>query len=134
MMRPRFLLACALALAACRRAPAPLPDIFTELVGAWHRTSLSELQPPAAPDPVPRAAIVHIRAASYEGPGKLDARVYQLTSSAVALDVVQRWRPAPDTVFFYKDRFFVLIQWQTADRKALQEFVTTLEKKFPAKQ
>ena len=61
-------------------------------------------------------------------------RVYQLTSSAAALDVVQRWRPAPDTVFFYSDRFFVLIQWQTADRKALQEFVGALEKKFPAKQ
>jgi len=61
-------------------------------------------------------------------------RVYQLTSPAAALDVVQRWRPAADTVFFYSDRFFVLIQWQTADRKALQEFVGALEKKFPAKQ
>jgi hypothetical protein len=78
--------------------------------------------------------VERIRAASYEGPGKLEARVYQLTSSAAALDVVQRWRPAPDTVFFYNDRFFVLIQWQTADRKALHEFVGALEKKFPVKQ
>jgi hypothetical protein len=111
-----------------------MPDIFTGVVGAWHRTSVSELQPSAAPDAVPPAAIERIRAASYEGPGKLDARVYQLTSSAAALDVVQRWRPAPDTVFFYNDRFFVLIQWQTADRKALQEFVGTLEKQFPVRQ
>src|ERR1035437_6866531 len=122
------------ALASCRRAPAPMPDIFTEMVGAWHRTSVSELPPAAAPGPVPRAAIERIRAASYEGPGKLDARVYQLISPAVALDVVQRWTPAPGTVFFYNGRFFVLIQWQTADRKALQEFVATLEKKFPARQ
>ena len=119
-----------LALASCRRAPAPMPDIFTEVVGAWHRTSVSELPAPAAPGPVPPAAIERICAASYQGPGKLDARVYQLTSPAVALDVVQRWKPAPDTVFFYKDRFFVLVQWQTADRKALHEFVATLEKKF----
>jgi len=111
-----------------------MPDIFAEVVGAWHRTSVSELPPSSATAPVPPAAIERVRAASYEGPGKLDARLYQLTSSAVALDVVQRWRPAPDTVFFYKDRFFVLIQWQTADRKALQEFVATLEKKFPVKQ
>jgi hypothetical protein len=52
----------------------------------------------------------------------------------VALDMAQRWKPAPDTVFFYNGRFFVLIQWQTADRKALREFVAALEKKFPARQ
>src|ERR1035437_5054140 len=119
-----------LALASCRRASAPMPDIFTETVGAWHRTFASDLPPSSAPGPVPPAGVERIRAASYEGPGKLDARLYQLTSSAVALDVVQRWKPAPDTVFFYKDRFFVLVQWQTADRKALHEFVATLEKKF----
>lgn len=110
-----------------------MPDIFAEVVGAWHRTSVSELAPAAAPGPVPPADIERIRAASYEGPGKLDARLYQLTSPAVALDVVQRWRPAPDTVFFYQDRFFVLVQWQTADRKALREFVAALQKKFPAR-
>lgn len=111
-----------------------MPDIFTDVVGAWHRTSLSELPPSAPPALVPPAAIERIRAASYEGPGKLDARLYQLATSAVALDVVQRWRPAPDTVFFHNGRFFVLIQWQTADRKALQEFVRALEKRFPVKQ
>src|ERR1035437_10933964 len=107
MMRPRFLLACALALASCRRAPAPMPDIFTEVVGAWHRTSVSDPPPPAAPDPVPPAAIERCASASYEGPGKLGARLYQLTSFAVALDVVQRWRPAPDTLFLHNRRFFL---------------------------
>jgi len=135
MMRSRSLLACALAFGACRRAPAPMPYVFPEVVGQWHRTSVRELPAPAERSgPVPPADIVRIRAASYEGPGKLDARVYQLTSPAVALDVAQRWRPAPDTVFFYQDRFFVLVQWQTADRKALHEFVAALEKKFSARQ
>jgi hypothetical protein len=120
MRRSRILLACALVLGACRRAPAPMPEIFTEVVGAWHRTSIGELPPALEPDSVPRAAVERIRAASYEGPGKL------------ALDVVQRWKPAPGTVFFYSGRFFVLIRWQTADRKALREFVGALEKKFPA--
>jgi hypothetical protein len=76
--------------------------------------------------------VERIRTATYEGAGKLDARVYQLTSPAAALDVVQRWTPAPGTVFFYSGRFFVLVEWQTADRKALQEFVGILEKRFPA--
>ena len=132
MMRPALSLACTLALAACRRAPAP--DLFTEVVGTWHRTSVAELAVSKAPDPVPPDAIERIRAASYEGPGKLDARIYQLTSSAAALDVAQRWKPAPDTVFFYDDRFFVLVRWQSADRKALHEFVGTLEKTLNARQ
>jgi hypothetical protein len=124
MAKPRFLLACVLALASCRRA-APMPDVFSAAVGAWQRISVSELPPGGA-------AIERILAASYQGPGKLDARVYQLASPALALDMAQRWKPAPDTVFFYKDRFFVWIQWQTADRQALREFVAALERKFPA--
>ena len=134
MMRLAISLSCALFLAACRRAPDPMPDLFAGVAGAWHRTSLRELAPSSPPDAVPLAAIERIRTASYEGPGKLDARIYQLTSPAAALDVAQRWKPAPDTVFFYSGRFFVLIQWQSADRKALHEFVATLEKQFPARQ
>ena len=111
-----------------------MPDLFGEAAGAWHRTSVKELPPSSAPDSVPTAAIERIRAASYEGPGKVDARVYQLTSPAAALDMVQGWKPAPDTVFFYHDRFVVFIRWQSADRQALREFVATLEKKFPARQ
>ena len=82
--------------------------------------------------PVPQAVIERRRAASYEGPGKLDARVYQLSTPAVALDVVQRWHPAPDTVCFYAGRFFVVVKWESAERRALQEFVSALEKKFAA--
>ena len=112
----------------------PLPCPISLLRGAWHRRSAGELPPALEPDSIPRAAVERIRAASYEGPGRLDARLYQLTSPAVALDVVQRWKPAPGTVFFYSGRFFVLIRWQTADRRALREFVGALEKKLPARQ
>ncbi|HEY1497692.1 MAG TPA: hypothetical protein VGF49_24215, partial [Candidatus Solibacter sp.] len=123
MPRRNFLCILSLAIAACHRAPAPMPDMFPETVGAWHRTSLRELKPAEAPDPVPQAGIEKIRAATYEGPGKLDVRVYQMSTAAVALDVVQSWRPAPDTIFFYADRFFVVVHWQSAERKALQDFV-----------
>jgi len=75
-----------------------------------------------------------VRAASYEGPGKLEARAYQLTSSAVALDIVQRWHATADTVYFYQDRFLVVLKWQTADRKALQDFVAALDARLKAKQ
>jgi hypothetical protein len=122
----RILLAFAFATGACRRAAAPMPDVFTTEVGAWHRTSVAELSPPAG--------VERLRAASYQGPGKLDARVYQLPSPAGALDMAQQWKPSPETVFFYNDRFFVLIRWQTADRQALHEFVGVLEKRFPGRQ
>jgi hypothetical protein len=132
MMRLVISAACVLALVSCRRDAAPMPDVFTETIGAWHRTSVGELPALAASGAVSPAVVERILTATYEGAGKLDARVYQLTSPAAALDVVQRWTPAPGTVFFYSGRFFVRIEWHTADRKALQEFVGILEKRFPA--
>lgn len=112
---------------ACHRSQ-PFPDLFPSTMGGvWRRTALSNLSPSDAPDPVSRTTIDQLQTASYEGPGKLEARVYELSSPAVALDLAQRWRPSADTVFFYRDQFFVVIKWQDADRKALQSFVGELE-------
>src|ERR1035438_4701839 len=49
---------------------------------------------------VPRTSVERLEVASYEGPGKLEARVYALTSPEVGVDLAQRWRPSADTVFF----------------------------------
>ena len=100
------------------------------MAGVWRRTGLRELSPSDAPDPVSRTVIDRLQVADYEGPGKLEARVYELDSAAIALDLVQRWRPSADTVFFYRDKYFVVIKWQDADRKALTAFVTELEKRL----
>jgi hypothetical protein len=54
--------------------------------------------------------------------------LYELSSPGVGLDLAQRWRPSADTVFFYRDQYFVVVKWQQADRGALQEFVRELEK------
>lgn len=112
---------------ACHRSE-PFPDLFPSTMGGvWRRTSLADLSPSDAPDPVSRSTIDRLRTASYEGPGKLEARVYELSAPAVALDLAQRWHPSADTIFFYRDQFFVVIKWQDADRKALQSFVHELE-------
>jgi hypothetical protein len=134
MKRPFFLFALALTMTACRRAEAPMPDLFPEHAGLWRRTSMRELKAAEAPDPVPQASIERIRVATYEGAGKLEARVYQMSTSAVALDLVQRWQSAPDTIFFFADRFFVVVRWESAERKELREFVSVLEKRLNAKQ
>src|ERR1017187_3189162 len=120
----------ALALSACRKESPP-PDLLPETVAAvWRRSSLRELPVSEAPDPVPRMSVLRLETAVYEGPGHLEARVYELSSSAVGLDMVQRWRPSADTVFVNPGRFLVVVKWQKADRKALQDFVGELEKRL----
>src|SRR5579872_4505771 len=88
----------AAALTACRKPAAIPPDLFAETAaGGWRRTSLRDLPTSESPDPVPRSSIDRLVAAAYEGPGKLDARVYALSAPAIALDLAQRWRPSADT-------------------------------------
>ena len=124
----RLTILLAVGLAACS-GTAPLPaGLFPEsAAGGWRRTSLRDLPVSEAPDPVPRTSVDRLSVASYEGPGKLEARVYALSSPAVGVDLAQRWRPSADTVFFYRGRYFVVVKWQQADRKALEEFVRQLE-------
>jgi hypothetical protein len=121
----------ALALGACR-SNAPLPaDLLPETVAhVWRRAATRNLPVSEAPDPVPRLSVKRLQVAAYEGPGKLEARVYELSSFEVGLDLVQRWRPSADTVFFNRGRYFVVVKWQQADRKALQEFVRQLEQRL----
>ena len=122
----------ALALGACRGAPPLAPDLFPETAaGGWRRVWAGDV--PDSRDPVPRDAVEQSRAAAYEGPGKLEARVYRLSSAAVGLDLAQRWRPSADTVFFNQGAYFVVVKWQAADRQALQEFVRELEGKLTPK-
>jgi hypothetical protein len=108
--------------------PSAVPDLLPETMAAvWHRTAFDRPPVSDAPDPVPRSSVQQFQSASYEGPGKLHARVYVLDSAAVALELSQRWPSAADTVFFNVGRFFVVIQWEEADRKALQAFSADLQ-------
>jgi len=117
------------ALAACRPKVELPPNLFPEsAAGGWRRTSLGEMPVEESPDPVPRTAVERLVAAAYDGPGKLDARVYALTSAAEAGELAERWRPSADTLFFARGRLFVVVKWQSADRKLLREFVAELER------
>jgi hypothetical protein len=129
-MRHRFWIPAVAVVAwlACRNTTVLPPGLFpATAANAWRRTALRDLPVSEAPDPVPRNEIERITAASYEGPGKLEARVYVLRSPAVGLDLSQRWRPSADTVFFSRGRYFVVLKWQAAERRPLQDFVRELE-------
>jgi hypothetical protein len=118
-------------LAACSGSVTLPSDLFPEnAAGGWRRTALTEPPLSDTPDPVPRTSVDRLAVADYEGPGKLQARVYVLRSPAVGVDLAQRWRPSADTVFFYRGRYFVVVKWQSADRKALEAFVRELESKL----
>jgi hypothetical protein len=67
--------------------------------------------------------------AEYEGPGRLEAEVYELTSDAAALEMEQTWRPIVDTVVFHQSGYFTLIRWQNASRGDVSAFVLDMEKR-----
>ncbi len=127
-MTRRAFLPLTAALSACSKKQ-PSPDLFpVTAASGWRRTAFETGS--SGPDPVPRSSIRQVLTARYEGPGKLEARAYELTSAGVALDLVQRWKPSADTVFFYRDNWFVVVKWQEAERAAVQAFVRDVEKRL----
>lgn len=118
-----------LALTACRRADEPAGPALPETVaGGWRRTASRDVPPAEAPEPLAPKTVRRATSAGYEGPGKAEVTLWELNSSASALDAVQRWRPRPNTVFFYKDNLVVVVKWEGADRQAIGDFVRALEK------
>jgi len=119
------------ALTACGAPRGPAVEPFPVTVaGVWQRKERREVSVSEAPDPLPRTSVRRLEVAEYEGPGKLEARAYELTSKEIGLDLAQRWRPSADTVFFWAGEYFVVVKWQEADRKALQAFTREVEQRL----
>jgi len=122
--------ACCL-LAGCHSTVALPPNLFpAQAAGGWRLVVKRAVPVSEAPDPVPRNEIGQLQEGLYEGPGKLAARVYVLSSATVGQVLSQRWRPSADTVFFSRGRFFVVVKWQAAERQALESFIRELEGKL----
>jgi hypothetical protein len=68
--------------------------------------------------------------ALYKGPGAATVEVYELTSSAGGLEMVQRWRPAADTVVWYTPQYFVVVRWHGGDRTMVSALIRALEKQL----
>jgi len=120
MMR-RYWTMVALAACACSHTARTAESLLPETVNrAWQRKSLSPITPP-------QATVQRAFEATYEGAGKLVVDLYETKASAVAFEMTQRWKPAPDTVFFDKGVYFVVVKWEQADRQALTAFVRGLQ-------
>jgi hypothetical protein len=121
MARHYWILA-ALALSACAGPPRGAESLLPPRVaGVWTRTSLS-------PIPQPKATVLRAFEATYEGAGKLTVDLYETRVSGTAFEMTQHWRPSPNTVFFDKGTYFVLVKWQQAGRQPLTAFVRAMQK------
>jgi hypothetical protein len=116
-------------LGACtRKAPAP---VFAAVVaGVWKLKSVESFPAASAPDVVRKIGMRGWWKADYEGPGMITAELYKLTSTAGGLEMAQNWRPAPDAVVWYTQRYFIVVKWRGTDRLAAAAFIRELEKQF----
>jgi hypothetical protein len=127
-MDRRQLILGLLMLVACGRAkPAP---VFPPALGGWQLKSAQSFPAGTAPETVRKTGTRGWWSADYEGPGAATVELYELTSAEGGLDLVQRWRPAADTVVWYTQRYFVVVRWRGADRAAVGALVRGLQKQF----
>ncbi|MSV29476.1 MAG: hypothetical protein EXQ52_12155 [Bryobacterales bacterium] len=124
-------LAITLFLPACGGLRSPAPPLLPPVVAESWKMKESVVQPvSSAPENVRRLGLKRAERATYEGAGTITADVYELTSSAGGLELVQTWRPAADTVFFYKETYFAVVKWERAEKSAVTAFVRDLEKRL----
>jgi hypothetical protein len=115
--------------AACAQKTPP-PVFPPSLAGGWQFKDSQNFPAASAPELIRKIGTRGWWRASYQGPGSATVELYELTSSAGGLEMVQEWRPAADTVFWYTPRYFIVVKWSGSERAAVSELVHALEKQF----
>jgi hypothetical protein len=128
-MDRRRWIAGAVLLGACARKNPP-PVFPATIAGAWQLKDSRSFPSASAPELVRKIGTRGWWSAAYQGPGSATVELYELTSSAGGLQMVQDWRPAADAVVWYTARYFVVVRWRNTDRAALGVFVRAVEKQF----
>ena len=113
-------------LTACADDARTPPDLPKMIAPDWQLGSVT----PANMAAEPELLRSHAKASwvvLYRGQNTAFVRIYRLKGSASGLDLVQRWRAAPNSVVFYTPRYFVTVEWRVNDREALRLLVAKLE-------
>jgi len=118
-----------LLLAGCTQHTAA-PIFPATVAGGWRLKTFKEQPPNSAPEPLRQTGTRRWWTAVYEGRGSATIEMYELTSSAGALDMVQKWRPAANTVVWYTPRYFIVAEWSSSDRAAVTSLIRTLQRQF----
>jgi hypothetical protein len=112
-------------------APMAAPPVFPRVVGnVWQLKGVHDIAVSVAPEVVRRIGTRRGWSATYEGPGIATAELYELTAPAGGLEMVQKWRPAADTVVWYTPRYFVVVRWRNTERTAIGALIRALENQF----
>ncbi len=122
MTRRKLLFLVPILPAACARpAKDPLPETVD---GVWRLTA-SEAET-NIPEVIRGLGCKQARRTTYEGPQRITVSVFEMTTSAGAFEVLQKWRVERRAVPFQKDRFFVLVTG--ANDLVLANFAGALDK------
>jgi len=113
--------------AACG-APTHAGFVFPDTIGVWKLKAKRDLAATDAPESVRRLGLKRVQSGEYEGPGRIAAQVYDMTSSSGAFEAEQTWKAAANTVAFHKEQYFTVIHWEDAERTAVPTFVREIEK------
>ena len=66
------------------------------------------------------------REAQYSGPAIVHVTLYEMTTSAGAFELVQKWKPEPGKLHFSQGPYFLLLESQSPPRQ-LQAFASALD-------
>jgi hypothetical protein len=120
---------CLYLLAGCARK-SQAPEFPATVAGGWHLKSSQLFPAAAAPEFERQIGTRGWWKALYEGTGSATVDVYELTSSAGGLEMVQKWRPAADTVVWYTPQYFVVVRWHGGDKAMVSALIRALEKQL----
>ena len=126
-MRTLFSIAVAL-LVSCGSRPAAQPlTAPAELPGGWRLEGSADLPSAEAPQLVRSLSLKRALRARYQGPASLTVTFFEMTTAPAAFELVQKWRPAPGTLFLHHKAWFLLIESPGSSNAALSQVATALE-------
>lgn len=117
----------ALFLASCQSESRPFA-IPQMLEGGWRQASVSATVPSRQPEWMSRLGISKASTVRYDGSVEAEVDIYELRSSAAALECMQLWKRSPGESFLMKRNLFVVIRSTHPNREMVMDFSRALEK------
>jgi len=118
--------------AACGSAPEE--PVFTapgSLEGGWTLSTAQEAVE-GVPDEIRQRGPRYALRAVYDGPGSLTASFYLMPAEGSAFELVQKQRPEPGKLRFYKGPWFVVLESEGQETAALSSIAADIERRLPA--
>ncbi len=114
-------------LLSCASTPKVLSlPLSTE--GGWKQKSLGPLDPSKRPEWMERLGVKAAQQAHYAGPIDVEVFLFQMSSSAAALECTQLWKKVPSESVMMKESYFVVFRSDHPNREMLMDFTRAFDK------